>query len=293
MILLNNVSLKKKTTFKIGGVANCFFIPESEQELVEKTYEIYKKNGTVYIISGGSNLLINDEKVFESVISMEKACIGFENLGNGRFFVGASHRIQSVIHKVNECGYGGFEELVCLPAMFGGVIYMNAGIGRESAPLFTISEFVESVKTFNLKSGKIVDVSNEECDFGHRHSIFKNNEYVILGATIKCKSIDKEEASRKIMNRRKHCKENFEYGHGCFGSCFSKFNGPLLRVLSMLYKKHILKYSGEIRFANNNANWLVNDGDGTYKDAIRLIGQCKKLHSALHQDICCEVVIWD
>ena len=62
---------------------------------------------------------------------MKEACNTLVDEGKGRFYIGASNRIQKVISFVNEKGYGGFEELVGLPAMFGGIIYMNAGIGGE------------------------------------------------------------------------------------------------------------------------------------------------------------------
>ena len=72
-----------------------------------------------------------------------------------------------------------------------------------------------------------------------------------------------------------------------------RFKGPILRTLSALYKKGILKYSGKVRFANNNANWLVNEGGGTYKDAMTIINRCKKLHKLAFQKLECEVIIWD
>ena len=194
---------------------------------------------------------------------------------------------------MNSFGYGGFEELIGLPALFGGIIYMNAGIGRESAPLFTISEFVDSVRALDLKTGETVTLTAEECRFGRRTSVFKNGQYIILGAQITCRATDRDDAASRIQKRREHCHKSFEYGKGCFGSCFMRFKGPILRTLSALYKKGILKYSGKVRFANNNANWLVNEGGGTYKDAMTIINRCKKLHKLAFQKLECEVIIWD
>lgn len=293
MIVLNNEPLGKRTTFHIGGTAGKLYIPETEAELTKKAKEIYDRDHKVYVISGGSNLLINDKREFPEVIVMSKACKEMTQLKDGTFYFGASNRIQKVISFVNKLGYGGFEELIGLPALFGGIIYMNAGIGRESAPLFTISEFIDSVKALELETGKIVTLSAEECAFGHRTSVFKNNKYIILGAQITCREVDRGDAAARIQKRREHCKKNFEYGKGCFGSCFMRFCGPLLRTISTLYKKRILKYSGKVKFASNNANWIYNEGGGTFDDAMKLIRQCKRLHKMTFQKLECEVIIWE
>ena len=293
MIILNNEPLSKRTTFHIGGTAEKLYIPESEEELIQVSKDIYDRDHRVYVISGGSNLLINDDRVFPEVVCMAKACRELEQLHDGVFYIGASVRIQKAISFVNSFGYGGFEELIGLPALFGGIIYMNAGIGRESAPLFTISEFVDSVRALDLKTGETVTLTAEECRFGHRTSVFKNGQYIILGAQITCRATDRDDAASRIQKRREHCHKSFEYGKGCFGSCFMRFKGPILRTLSALYKKGILKYSGKVRFANNNANWLVNEGGGTYKDAMTKINRCKKLHKLAFQKLECEVIIWD
>ena len=293
MIILNNEPLSKRTTFHIGGTAEKLYIPESEEELIQVSKDIYDRDHRVYVISGGSNLLINDDRAFPEVVCMAKACRELEQLHDGVFYIGASVRIQKAISFVNSFGYGGFEELIGLPALFGGIIYMNAGIGRESAPLFTISEFVDSVRALDLKTGETVTLTAEECRFGYRTSVFKNGQYIILGAQITCRATDRDDAASRIQKRREHCHKSFEYGKGCFGSCFMRFKGPILRTLSALYKKGILKYSGKVRFANNNANWLVNEGGGTYKDAMTIINRCKKLHKLAFQKLECEVIIWD
>lgn len=237
MKVINNVNLSTKTTFRIGGIARNFYVPENKNELVDIAKKLYSKDGQLYILSGGSNLLVNDEREFDSVISMERACTDLTYLGNGEFFIGASNRIQKVIHFVNDNGYGGFEQLFGLPAMFGGILYMNAGIGAGKKILFTISEFVKSVQALDLEVGEVVNLAGEECLFGHRKSRFQNGKYVILSAIIVCRQTTKEEAELKIKKRISFCKKNFEYGKGCFGTCFAESNGRLLRAIAVFQNK--------------------------------------------------------
>lgn len=291
MIVQEKVHLATKTTMKIGGYANRFYVPESAEELISIAQAIYDKEGRVYLLSGGSNLLINDRD-FESVVYLNAACLEMTDLGEGRFYIGASNRIQKVISFVNEAGYGGFEELVGLPAFFGGGIYMNAGIGGRKNSLFTIGDFVETVRAWDLKEKKLVEMTKEQCGFAHRNSVFHKRPYVILGAVIQCIERSQEEAKQRKTARLQFCKENFEYGKGCFGSCFSIASHKILKATS-LFCKVIKLGRGRVTFAENEVNWLVNHGGGRYEDAIRIIDLCKWLHRLCRKDINCEVVIWE
>lgn len=290
MIVEKDVHLATKTTMKIGGYADAFYIPETEEELAEIAQKIYDKNRQVYILSGGSNLLINDRR-FDEVIYMGSACPEMTVMGDGRFYIGASNRIQKVIAFVNESGYGGFEELIGLPALFGGIVYMNAGIGGAKNAKFTIGEFVETVRVWDLEEKKLMELPAEQCGFGHRTSAFHHRPCVILGAVIRCKECNSEEAKAKKDARLQYCKKNFEYGKGCFGTCFSKVNYKLLKLLS-IYDR-VRKFGrGRVTMGTANKNWLVNRGGGTYRDAMKIINACKGLHRLFRREAICEVVIW-
>lgn len=291
MVVMKDVHLAGKTTMKIGGYAEKFYIPENEEELTVIAQEIYDKDGRVYILSGGSNLLINDRR-FEQVVYMHSACEEVTALGDGRFYIGASNRIQKVISFVNDAGFGGFEELVSLPAFFGGVIYMNAGIGGEKSSLFTIGDFVESVRFWDLKERKLLEIPKEQCGFGHRTSAFQQRPGVILGAVIQCPKRDLEEAKSRKKDRLRRCKEKFEYGKGCFGTCFMKANGKILKLVAACDKLCKLG-KGRVTFGKANKNWLVNQGGGTFNDAMRIIKACKRAHRLAGREAVCEVVIWE
>lgn len=287
MIEKNEVDLAKRTTFKIGGIAEHFFIPESDVELMELIKKLKKENKLWYILSGGSNLLIDDKKRYENVIYMEKVDTTITMIEEGYFYIGASNRIQKIIREVNKLGYGGFEELFCLPAMFGGIIYMNAGIGGRNNVKFNISDFISKVKVFDIESEKIILLNKEDCNFEYRKSIFKNKGFIILGAEIKLNKQEIEDSNKRIEKRIEYCKNNQEWGKGCFGSCFSNFSPKILKVVSLFYRN-----KKGVRMARNNSNWLVNDGTGSYNDAITIIKRCCFLHRILHRDIEREVIIW-
>lgn len=107
-MIQSNIDLSKMTTMRIGGVANVLYSPESVDELKDSLRQIGDEE--YFIISGGSNLLINDKKTFSHVISIRDLDNRIDNLGNGMFYIGASARIQKVIKEVNNQGFGGLEQ---------------------------------------------------------------------------------------------------------------------------------------------------------------------------------------
>lgn len=286
MVEIDNYELSKKTTFNVGGIAKKLYIPESEKELISLLKKELKNEKKLFIISGGSNLLINDKKMFEHVIDAKNIDNTILKTSEGKYYIGCSNRIQKVINEINKDGYGGFEELVSLPALFGGIICMNAGTGSKETALFTISEFVDEVKVIDIRKKQIKWLKKDECEFGHRHSIFQNGNYFILGANITVKKQSKEKSKERVKNRLSRTKK-CEYGKGCFGSCFSECNSKLLSIISLatINKKGVYQ-------SKNNSNWLVNDGTGTYDKTMKIINRCIKFHKLFHKNIKCEVVIW-
>lgn len=236
MIILRNQDLAKRTTFHVGGISELLYVPESEQELIDIARQEYERHSKLYLLGGGSNLLVNDKKVFSSVIDTSKACKEFQYIDNGIFYVGASNRIQNIIKRINSYSYGGIEELYCLPAMFGGIICMNAGIGGKNNSKFTISDFIISVRAYNAETGVVEEVPKAECQFGHRKSLFQSGHYVILGATLKMEEQDQTVSEERIKNRIKFVKENQNHGKGCFGSCFAVFNNKIMRLTAIMIK---------------------------------------------------------
>ena len=149
------------------------------------------------------------------------------------------------------------------------------------------NEFYGNPELLAFESEKIILLNKEDCNFEYRKSIFKNDGFIILGAEIKLKKQKIEDSNNKIEKRIEYCKNNQDWGKGCFGSCFSNFSPKILKIVSLFYRN-----KKGVRMASNNSNWLVNDGTGSYKDAITIIKRCCFLHRILHRDIEREVIIW-
>lgn len=215
--------LARYTTFKMGGIAEKMYFPESEEELVELIAEGNKK----HLISGGSNLLIA-EKIFPEVINLRKFSDKIEIFENGCFVVGASVRLQKLINTINENGYGGIEYLYSVPACVGGAIVMNAGRGKTHN-LF-ISDYIMAVKV--LYQGKVLWLEKEDCLFSYRASVFKNNQdYIILAAKFCFPAMSKEESGRLKKERLELCKKVQDSSAPNFGTVFCTANQHIMWIM--------------------------------------------------------------
>lgn len=270
----------------MGGIAENYYIPESAKDI--ELLISYLNGKEYYILSGGSNLLINDNKKFEHIIFMRDSFQEFENKENGYFYCGASVRVQKLINLVNQNGYGGIEELISLPgAMLGGLIYMNAGIGGEKNPVFTISDFIIRVYAIDRVNGRKMEFLKNDCEFKHRYSLFQSNQYIITGADLKFYEQDIEISKQRINARIIRCKERQDHSGGTFGSCYKTSNRYIMKVIQKLSIK-----KGNIKFSSKTSNWMLNMGDGKFTDAMSLIGTVQNIHKLFGKNVDLEVRVW-
>lgn len=276
--ILHNENLKKYTNVKIGGTAKIMYFPESKEELINLINELKGKH--FYIISGGSNILMNDQKEYGNVISLKKIDKTITHLGNGQFFSGASVGVQKLINEINKEGYYGIEYLFSVPALVGGAIVMNAGRGRAYNEC--ISDFIEEVHVYHNGTTKVL--RKEECRFSYRDSIFKNNDYIVLGA--KFKFVTEPKQTKK--ERMEFSKKYQDYSASSFGSVFCEHDRKIMYIVRLIHPG----YKNGMAFSNKTSNWLLNKGEGTYAQAIKLIKRVQKFHKMFGKRAKPEVIIW-
>lgn len=274
MVVLTNEDLCKHTTMKLGGKANHFYIPENEDELMQLISSLDRAKR--YIISGGSNLLINDKKTFKNVISLRDVDNRIIDLGQGKYYVGASVRIQKFIRVAQQNEYGGLEFLFSVPGMVGGLVVMNAGRGKVWNQ--NISNYILSVRV--LKDKKIMELTKEECGFDYRTSRFLTEDTIVLGVTLQLNKDNKQHIEELITERMDAVKNSQDRGLPNFGSVFYNSNA---KIMSILMRLAIGNKSG-IHFSKITPNWMVNEGKGTFQEAISLINIVKALHKLFHKE---------
>ena len=278
MIVSENVELKKYTTIKLGGIANRFYTPETEQELIDLIREQKPK----YYIGGGSNLLI-DEGSFDKVVNLREFNKEIEKGENGEFLVGASVRLQVLINFINETGYGGIEYLYSVPGLIGGAVVMNAGRGRNYGKC--ISDYIVAVKIF--RHDTITWMTNEECCFSYRDSLLKRENIMVLAVKMRFDAMNQTESSKLKKERIELCKNVQDNSFPNFGSVFCESNAFIMKLM----KTKLFGKKGKIKFSSKTANWILNCG-GTFNDVMALIKRVEAFHKVIRKKCKREVVIW-
>lgn len=284
MIELKNVCLKKYTTIKIGGTAEQLFIPESQEELITLLNSMREKKDSFYILGGGSNILINDEKKYSKVICLKSFDQNVDFIGDNRVRVGASVMLPQFINMINGMCLGGIEYLYSVPGTIGGAIAMNAGRGKNYNQ--NISDYLESVDVW--EDGKTKTYLKKDCCFSYRNSKFKNSNIIILGAEFRFDNIGKEESAERKQKRIQLCRKVQDNSHNNFGSVFSEYNYVIMKMIRFFSRES----KNSAFFSHKTINWILNN-NGTFNDVIKKVEFAERIHHFLGKKAKREFIIWD
>ena len=169
MKISENFSLKEFNTFGINSICKKYIEIGSEKDIVD--YFTTKDSSNKFLIlSGGSNVLLPDFYDGD-VLHMQLKGIEEEKLSDTTsiFKVSAGENWHSFVKKTVEDGFIGLENLALIPGNVGTAPIQNIGAyGVEQ------DEHFESLEGFNINTKKFETYNKEECEFGYRNSIFKN-----------------------------------------------------------------------------------------------------------------------
>jgi UDP-N-acetylmuramate dehydrogenase len=281
MNIQNNVNLSSFTTLKIGGNAKNLYEPESVEEFIKLLESIGEEK--VYILGGGSNLLINDKKTFDRVICTKRMTSIFSDL-EGNVIVEAGTRNQKLINYLLEKGLGGIEYLSSVPGTIGGAICMNAGTGIATNKY--IGDHVISVDVYS--NGTIKTLSRKECEFGFRDSLIKRENLVVLKVAFRFPKVDQTVSREIIKQHLESVRKYHDLEKPNVGSVFNKFNPFIINVARKLQ----LGFPKGVRFSKKTSDWIVNNGKGKYRQALFLINFIKFIHKILFLKVNTEIIIW-
>lgn len=181
-LIQENVLLAPLTTLGIGGAAHFFAEAVSESELIAAMEFAETRDLPVFILGGGSNVLVSDEGFSGLVIRV--AIKGIE--WNETVTAGAGEGWDDFVRQCVERNLAGVECLSGIPGLVGGTPVQNVGAyGQE------VSETIRQVRVFDRQTKRIVELSNAECGFSYRASIFNSterNRYVVLAVSFALKA---------------------------------------------------------------------------------------------------------
>jgi UDP-N-acetylmuramate dehydrogenase len=169
-----NRPLAPFTTFQIGGPARWFFNAETEAEIVEATAWARDKNIPLFVLGGGSNLLISDDGFNGLVLRIALRGLTIEGdpgTSTKIYRVAAGEDWDRFVQRAVDDNCAGVECLAGIPGTVGGTPVQNVGAyGQE------VSSVIDRVRAFDLKERAFVDFTPEECAFAYRRSRFNTTD---------------------------------------------------------------------------------------------------------------------
>jgi UDP-N-acetylmuramate dehydrogenase len=182
MLLQENIPLAPLTTLRIGGAARFFVEAQSRIDVEEAVAFARTKRLALFILGGGSNLVVADSGWPGLVLKMAIPGIeqrpGTNDEGKVLFDAGAGESWDRFVSHAVMAQCAGVECLSGIPGSVGGTPVQNVGAyGQE------VADTIDSVEVFDRKSNQVRELCREACGFSYRASIFNTTErerFIIL-----------------------------------------------------------------------------------------------------------------
>ena len=255
--------MKRHTTFRIGGPADYFLLPSSEEEL-SGILKICKNEELPYFILGnGSNLLVSDEGYRGVIIQLYRNYGDITVKGN-EIHATAGALLSQIAAAAKNASLTGFEFAGGIPGTLGGAVVMNAGAyGGELKDVLKEAVVMD-------REGNIFTVPVEKLAMGYRTSLVKTAGYLVLEAVISLKKGSQEEIrdTMKDLTDRRISKQPLEYPSA--GSTFKRPEGYFAGKLIM--DAGLRGYQvGGAQVSEKHCGFVINKGNATAADVCRLM----------------------
>ena len=260
-------SLKKYTTYRVGGTARAIVFPKNTDGLVSLIRYLRENNVLYKMLGKGSNLLFSEKNYNGVLVKLDE----FDEItffGRNKVRVGAGASLIKLSLMAAKKGLTGLEFASGIPGSVGGAVFMNAGAYGSD-----MGYIVENVKVLTPEL-KIIHLENREMDFHYRSSVLqKHRDYICLEVVIRLQKGNREAIEEVIRDRRERRLESqpLEYPSG--GSVFRNPEGTSAWKLidSVGLKGRI---QGGAMVSDKHANFIINHNGGTADDVKYLIDLC-------------------
>ncbi len=277
--------LSKHTTFKIGGVADTYVKVTSLSKLSAILKECRESDIDYMIIGNGSNILASDDGYRGVVIRLDGDFRKIALVDDDTVYCGAGATLAALCKFALNNGLSGLEFAWGIPGSVGGAVFMNAGAyGGE------MKDVVYSVNHLT-KNGEPGRTEKDALQFGYRTSVYRQNNAIITGATLKLRK-DNPEDIRAPMDDylgRRSSKQPLEYPSA--GSVFKRpagaYAGALIEQCGLKGHSH-----GGAQVSEKHAGFIINKANANANDVKSLIREVQtKVYDETGYNLECELII--
>lgn len=280
MQILEQIQLSDYSSWKVGGPADYFALPETIEDLTEAVAWAKTQQLPITVLSGGSNCLISDKGVRGLLICLRKFSHVTWHLSpasscDDLYIEALAGTSKSELLKI-------FLQHRLAPALFlsglpgdvGGGVVMNAGISEAVDP-HEFSQIVDAIEVFDFKSDSLKRLEHKEIFWQYRASSGWQPG-VITKVYFKWPNVPQAEILAKVKkaNQQRLLKQPLE-----FANCGSVFKNPSPQIRAgALIDQCGLKGErvGEAEVSTKHANFIINRGEAKASDIDQLIGRVRK-----------------
>jgi len=176
--LLENLSLADYTTLGVGGPARYFVEATRENHVADALNLARANNWPVFVMGGGSNLLVSDDGFPGLVLHMALKGIRIDHGSSGAVSAAAGEEWDDFVSRCVEMNLAGLECLSGIPGTVGGTPIQNVGAYGQD-----VSETTTEVTVLSRQDNSILHFKGMDCGFGYRSSIFNQggrDRYIVL-----------------------------------------------------------------------------------------------------------------
>lgn len=255
--------MSKHTTFRIGGPADIFAMPETYEQIGGILKLCKAENLPFFVLGNGSNLLVSDQGYRGVIIQMDRNMQDIRLEGE-EIHAGSGALLSSIAVEARNASLTGFEFAGGIPGTLGGACVMNAGAyGGE------MKDVLKEV-TVMTRDGEILTIPAEKLEMGYRTSVIKKNGYLVLEAAISLKKGDEEaiRARMKELSDLRIQKQPLELPSA--GSTFKRPEGYFAGKLIMDSGLRGCRIGGA-QVSEKHCGFVVNAGGATAGDVKTLM----------------------
>ena len=256
--------LAKHTTLRVGGPAQFWVEPRSEESFARLIRFCRRENLPLFVIGRGSNLLVRDGGI-RGVVAHPSGGDFDKVESNGlEVTAGVGAKLKQIAYAGKAAGIGGFEWMEGIPGSVGGGLKMNAGA-------MGVQTFDQVVKVRYLDpEGAAQEKTPAELEVHYRHVPSLDQNFAV-SAVFRGEKSTSEEIVRRLdaSQEKRRTTQPSAKSAGCI------FKNPTALPAGKLVDELGLKDSrvGDARVSKVHGNFIVNDGAATADEVLQLIGQ--------------------
>ncbi len=265
--VLFDAPMRKYTSLRVGGPADCLLFPMDLKELRKIIRHARKKGIPVFVLGKGTNLIVRDRGIRGWVVSLTKGIKKIER--DGEFLEAeAGCTLQQLVRFSIQKGLSGLEPFFGIPGTVGGGLAMNAGAwGAE------LKDVVHSV-TLMKEDGEVMERSRSRLKFSYRRLNLPSS-WIILKGSFRLKEGRREELIERLKTFSEMRKRTQPLDHPSAGSIFKNpKEGPAGKWIEEVGLRGF--QMGQAMVSGRHANFIINLGKASAAEILRLIEWVEK-----------------